>query len=236
MSPIGNGMQEEIRQSVLVVEPNEAIRTGLSFMARSIPFVTSVTSCADLDLATDMITNGAITAMLISARFGALPTEALREGAIRQHVKYLVTMQENGQSPNHDALDMVTNGVVLLDTLTTGSLADVLRRLAMDQTVLPVNLLRSVLRSSAARSRPGPYSLPALTPRELQVLSFLADGLSNKQIARRISISEHGVKRHVANVLAKLNCPNRTQAVSYALQVGMLAPISQRESTGSGRR
>lgn len=62
-----------------------------------------------------------------------------------------------------------------------------------------------------------------LTPRERQALKLLADGLSNKQIARRLGISEHGAKRHVGNVLAKLNCPNRTVAVTVALNHGLLA-------------
>ncbi|MCI4066752.1 LuxR C-terminal-related transcriptional regulator [Micromonospora sp. R77] len=61
-----------------------------------------------------------------------------------------------------------------------------------------------------------------LTPRERQALKLLAEGLSNKQIARRLGISEHGAKRHVGNVLAKLNCPNRTVAVTVALNHGLL--------------
>jgi len=61
-----------------------------------------------------------------------------------------------------------------------------------------------------------------LTQREIDVLGLLSQGLSNKQIAPRIGISEHGVKRHISNILAKLNCSNRTEAVSYALQQNFL--------------
>ncbi|MEU9325932.1 response regulator transcription factor [Streptomyces canus] len=81
--------------------------------------------------------------------------------------------------------------------------------------------------------RAGPNSLggvqtwgPAgatLTPRELQVLRLVAEGLSNKQVSRQLRISEHGVKRLVGNVLAKLNCPNRTLAVVRAMEDGLLA-------------
>jgi DNA-binding NarL/FixJ family response regulator len=63
----------------------------------------------------------------------------------------------------------------------------------------------------------------ALTPRELQVLRLVAEGLSNKQVSRQLQISEHGVKRLVGNVLAKLNCPNRTLAVVRAMEDGLLA-------------
>ncbi|WP_405584641.1 response regulator transcription factor [Streptomyces sp. NBC_01190] len=63
----------------------------------------------------------------------------------------------------------------------------------------------------------------ALTARELDVLQLVAQGMSNKQVSRELQISEHSVKRHVGNVLTKLNCPNRTLAVVRALEDGLLA-------------
>jgi DNA-binding CsgD family transcriptional regulator len=74
----------------------------------------------------------------------------------------------------------------------------------------------------AAGALHGPAGV-VLTPRELQVLRLMAEGLSNKQVSRRLLISEHGVKRLVGNVLAKLNCPNRTLAVVRAMDDGLLA-------------
>ncbi|WP_432587645.1 response regulator transcription factor [Streptomyces sp. HD1123-B1] len=68
-------------------------------------------------------------------------------------------------------------------------------------------------------ARPAPVSL---TARELQVLRLIAGGLSNRQVARSLNISEHGVKRLVGILLAKLNCPNRTLAVVRAIEAGLL--------------
>ena len=65
-------------------------------------------------------------------------------------------------------------------------------------------------------------SMIALTAREHQVLRLIAEGLSNRQVARSLSISEHGVKRAVGIILAKLNCPNRTLAVVRAIESGLL--------------
>jgi len=62
---------------------------------------------------------------------------------------------------------------------------------------------------------------PRLTPREHETLLLMVEGLSNKQIARRLSISEHGAKRLVANILSKMDCPNRTLAVAKALRDGV---------------
>jgi DNA-binding CsgD family transcriptional regulator len=62
---------------------------------------------------------------------------------------------------------------------------------------------------------------PRLTPREREALQLLVEGLSNKQIARRLGISEHGAKRLVANILSKMDCSNRTSAVAKALREGV---------------
>jgi DNA-binding CsgD family transcriptional regulator len=64
----------------------------------------------------------------------------------------------------------------------------------------------------------------ALTPRELQVLRYLADGLSNKEIAASLSLSDHTVKFHVASILGKLGAASRAEAVAQGLRRG-LVPI-----------
>ena len=62
----------------------------------------------------------------------------------------------------------------------------------------------------------------ALTQREMQVLALLADGASNKVIARKLDISVHTAKFHVASVMTKLRARNRTDAISIALREGVL--------------
>ncbi len=61
-----------------------------------------------------------------------------------------------------------------------------------------------------------------LTARELEVLDLVAEGLSNKLIAHRLSISEHTVKTHVASIFAKLGASSRTEAVSQAIRRGLI--------------
>lgn len=87
-------------------------------------------------------------------------------------------------------------------------------------------VLKQVGRPSVEAQPWGPQGA-MLTPRELQVLHLVAEGLSNKQAARRLQISEHGVKRLVGNVLAKLNCPNRTLAVVRAMEDGLLVDVNR---------
>jgi ATP/maltotriose-dependent transcriptional regulator MalT len=64
--------------------------------------------------------------------------------------------------------------------------------------------------------------LPELTPREREVLCLVADGLTNRQIAERLVISEHTVHRHVTNMLRKLDLPSRAAAAALAARLGML--------------
>ena len=61
-----------------------------------------------------------------------------------------------------------------------------------------------------------------LTERETEVLRFLAEGNSNKEIAKELTVSETTVKTHVSNILMKLGVPSRTQAALYAVRVGLV--------------
>ena len=74
---------------------------------------------------------------------------------------------------------------------------------------------------SATRSLPTP-PIQALTPREIEVLGMLAEGLGNKTIARRLGISEHTVKFHVSSIFTKLNASSRTEAVTLGARQGLI--------------
>jgi LuxR family maltose regulon positive regulatory protein len=74
----------------------------------------------------------------------------------------------------------------------------------------------------ACASRAGALPFPELTPREREVLSLLAEGLTNRQIAERLVVSEHTVHRHITNMLRKLELPSRTAAAALAARSGLL--------------
>jgi DNA-binding NarL/FixJ family response regulator len=76
------------------------------------------------------------------------------------------------------------------------------------------------LRPELAEDQPPVFE--SLTPRELEVLELLAEGLSNKAIAARLDISDQTVKFHVASIYAKLGASNRTGAVRRALRRGII--------------
>ena len=88
--------------------------------------------------------------------------------------------------------------------------------------------LGAVLEAERARrlldvsSGGGRVALPELTVREREVLRLLVEGLTNRQIAERLVVSEHTVHRHVTNILRKLDLPSRTAAAAHAVRAGLL--------------
>jgi DNA-binding NarL/FixJ family response regulator len=91
--------------------------------------------------------------------------------------------------------------------------------------VLPRPLLATLLAGGIEPPVPSDDPLehaPLLTTREVDVLRALADGVSNKAIARRLGISYHTVKFHVAAILAKLEAETRTEAVARAAHLGLI--------------
>ena len=66
-----------------------------------------------------------------------------------------------------------------------------------------------------------------LTPRELDVLKLVAQGLSNPDIARRLVLSEHTVHRHLANILRKLNLSSRAAAAAWGVRTGLVCSLAR---------
>jgi LuxR family transcriptional regulator, maltose regulon positive regulatory protein len=83
----------------------------------------------------------------------------------------------------------------------------------------------SRLLAGAARSSDAGPPLPELTRREREVLRHVAEGLTNRQIAERLVVSEHTVHRHVTNILRKLELPSRTAAAALAARLELLGEI-----------
>lgn len=75
---------------------------------------------------------------------------------------------------------------------------------------------------SAAHADEDTFAFELLTPREYDVLGLLAEGMSNKAIARQLNVSDHTVKFHLAAVLSKLGARSRTEAVTRAVRAGLL--------------
>lgn len=80
----------------------------------------------------------------------------------------------------------------------------------------------AVTRAPGARRARDEAGTDPLTPRELEILAMMAEGMGNRAIAQRLGISTHTVKFHIAAILDKLNARSRTEAVTTGLRLGLL--------------
>lgn len=126
------------------------------------------------------------------------------------------------------ALDAGVRGVVP-SSVTAVELRAAVESAAAGLLALSPEALEAVLGASGARTRASPAVGPGdgapaapLTARELDVLSAVAEGLANKQIAARLGISQHTVKTHLAAVFAKLGASSRAEAVTLGARLGVL--------------
>ena len=125
-----------------------------------------------------------------------------------------------------DAVRLGVHGYLLKD-LAPAELFDMIRSaLRNENPVSPalVGRLLSAIRAGDAPRAKVAEEGPVLSQRELDVLRLVADGLSNKEIGVRLSITEGTVKNHVHNALAKLDMDNRIQAATYVVRHGIGRP------------
>ncbi|MFF4775653.1 response regulator transcription factor [Microtetraspora fusca] len=123
----------------------------------------------------------------------------------------------------YDALAAGAAGFLLKD-VTAASLVEAVRIVGRGDALLAPKVTRRLIAEFARQRRrvPRPPDGPPLTPRETDVLTLIARGMSNAEIATELVVSEHTVKTHVARLLAKLGLRDRTQAVVHAYETGLV--------------
>lgn len=114
----------------------------------------------------------------------------------------------------------------ILKDVAPDALVAAIRGVASGQTVLDTTVAQRVLDGN--KPVPAPEA-DTLSPREREVLELMAQGLTNRQIAARLWISDPTVKTHVSHILAKLGMPDRTQAIVHAMSHGLVAAPERAE-------
>ncbi len=127
----------------------------------------------------------------------------------------------------HDHARAVAAGAagVLHKSARTREIVDAIRRLCAGEPLLSPHQVIELLRFAdrhRAQDQQARATLDLLTPREHEVLRLLAEGLSDKEIAERLTISERTVRAHMVNLLAKLGVDSRLQALVLAVRHGVV--------------
>jgi DNA-binding NarL/FixJ family response regulator len=116
-------------------------------------------------------------------------------------------------------LAAIANGAqgVVLKEAAPDSLVECVRKVAAGKQWFPTDLVETALRRDASRRAESDRFIDQLTPREQQIVVLVADGLSNKEIARRTNLAEGTIKLHLHNIYEKLDVANRTALTALAI-------------------
>jgi two-component system, NarL family, response regulator YdfI len=207
--------------AIVIFSADPVLRRSLEELLRGDPTVTVVGVAEDPAAVPRLIDQNHVDAVLADSP----PHEQLADWRNRHDQTAFVVLVDGADEEG--SLDALYAGAraILPRSAERNEIVPAIKAVIKGLAVLPHELLAPLFNgTSAAEELPdGNDEVRArLTPRELEVLAAMADGVSNKAIARRLGISFHTVKFHVAAILAKLDADSRTEAVTRAAQLGLV--------------
>ncbi|MBW6436425.1 response regulator transcription factor [Actinoplanes hulinensis] len=213
---------------IVVVDDQDLVRGGFMMILDAEPDMTVVGEAADGLDAVRVVAETQPDVVVMDIRMpGPIDgIEATRRICETTGARVLMLTTFDLDEHVHDALRAGANGF-LLKTMRRAELVDAVRVVAKGEALLAPTVTRRVIadlvRRPRAATRP-PALLDELTNREQETLRLVARGLSNAEIATRLSVSDHTVKTHVSNVLTKLGLRDRVQAVIFSYEAGLVSP------------
>jgi two-component system, NarL family, response regulator LiaR len=213
-------MTEENKIRVALVDDHDVVRRGLSVVLRAFDDLELVGEASNGEEAIRMCaeTHPEVILMdlIMPEMDGVSATRAIRQKYPQIQVVALTSFKD--EELVHAALQAGAIGY-LLKNASIDELADTIRAARMGKPTLAPEATQVLI---DATIRPAPHSYN-LTERELEVLSLMAKGLNNPQIAERLMISRSTIKFHVSVILSKLGVSSRTEAVALALQHNLVS-------------
>src|SRR6266702_4432888 len=207
---------------VLIVDDHSIVREGLSMLLARDPDLEVVGEAADgaeaIRQARHLRPDVVVMDLLMPVLDGFAATRAIRDELPETEVLALTSVLENGS-----VVEAIRAGAIgyLLKDAHAAELRTAIKAAAAGQVHLSPQAAAYLLGAVRMPERPEP-----LTPREMDVLRLLAQGQSNKEIARTLHLVEETVKDHVRHILAKLGVKSRTQAVLAAIRLRIVSPQS----------
>jgi NarL family two-component system response regulator LiaR len=208
--------------SILIVDDHEVVRNGIRAYLETLPEFNVVGEAASgeetIKMAGDLIPDVVLMDLVMPGMDGIQTTREVKKISPRTQIVVLTSYHEDEH---------------IFPALKAGAISYVLKDMKMDKLVETIQsairgevtlhplVATRVLRNLRGESN-GESFYAELTERELEVLKFIANGLSNSQIADHLVISTNTVKGHVSNILSKLHLADRTQVAVYAWQKGIV--------------
>ncbi|ASS69335.1 response regulator transcription factor [Paenibacillus sp. RUD330] len=205
---------------VLVVDPYQLVRRGLTSILSGEELIEVIGEASDRKEALAHIQNLQPDLCIMNNRInqqsGLDVISKLKQAGASCRFMYLTSSMRPAEL--QQALDLGIEGLVLKEALTEELIHSV-RMIHRGRKYYDVELLESRLTDKPAENSHN------LTPKELEVLQMLSEGLSNKEIASRLVVTEYTVKKHVSQVLSKLELTDRTKAALFYHQNSMFQNI-----------
>jgi two-component system nitrate/nitrite response regulator NarL len=202
--------------NLLLLDDHEMFRQGLARVLEKEPGLKVVAQCSSSAQALDVLKRSGANLVLLDVDLG--PERALDFVSHAKRIGFegqilVVTAGISGQ----EAVQLVQGGVagILHKQHSTEALCDAIRQVAAGEVCIEQNYLTSLFRSV---DQTKPQTQPRLTDRDKTVLRFIFHGLTNKDIASRLEISEGAVKASLRQLFDKLGVRTRAQLVKVALE------------------
>jgi len=214
---------------VLLADDQALVRRGLRTVLEAEADIDVVGEAADGVEAVALAHRRAADVVLMDIRMprmdGVAATRLLAHPAAGEPIDVLVVTTFDHDEVVFSALRAGAAGF-LLKSAEPEALVDAVRTIGRGQGLISPEVTRRLIAefATSAPSAGGDARYDALTPREREVLLLMARGLSNAGIAQDLVLESSTVKKHVANVLAKLGLGSRAQAVVYAYEHGLARP------------
>jgi DNA-binding NarL/FixJ family response regulator len=214
----------------VVADDQQAVRAGLAALLDTQADITVVATAADGEEAVERSVEQRPDIVLMDIRMpvldGIAATRRISTAAGDPGPRVLVLTTFDLDEYVYDALQAGASGFLLKDA-PPETLFEAVRVVAAGDALLAPAVTRRLI-AEFARLRPPqrtrPEDLDGLTPREIEILGLVAAGLSNREIADRLVLSNETVKTHVSHVLRKLGLRDRAQAVVAAYESGLVVP------------
>jgi two-component system NarL family response regulator len=210
---------------VAVVDDQELFRRGLTMLLGVEDDIEVVGEASDGVAATELAATAVPDVVLMDVR---MPKRSGIEAClsikdVAPSAKIIMLTVSDEEADLYDAVKNGASGYLLKDS-SIDEVAQAIRVVAEGQSLISPSMAVKLLDEfkQMTRSERQQVPTPRLTDRELEVLKLVAQGLNNREIAKRLFISENTVKNHVRNILEKLQLHSRMEAVMYAVREKLL--------------
>ena len=209
--------------TVLIVDDHQMVRQGVRAFLEKQPDISvvgeAVSGAEALRLAAELAPDVTLMDLVMPEMDGVETTRRLKQVSPRSQVIILTSYHDDEHI--FPAIRAGALSYVLKD-VSSGELVEIVRKAARGEAVMHPHVAARVMEELRGGPRVQTPFSSDLSERELETLRLIAEWLNNSEIAERLVISEHTVKRHVSNILSKLHLVDRTQAAVYAWREGVV--------------